>query len=417
MIKDKTIFRNFIWNTMGSTLASFNSLFFLIAVTRINGIENAGIFSICVTTALLLYIFAIYSGRNCHVTDIENQIKDQDYIVSRIFSCMGMMAIAILYILFSGYDTSQSSILFFLCLWKALEAFADVFYGVLQKNGKLYLVGQSLALKSILGIIAFITIDYFTKNLAYACSMLPLVSLLVLLLFDFSKAKKEIRKEERARKENVFTIYKKEFFLFASAFLAMYLLNAPKYGIENYLTNEIQGIYGIILMPASILPLFAQFMVAPMMNQLTNHYKNKEYIKMHKIENKLMLSILGFGMIAILIAYMVGIPVLNFIYQVNLINYQWPLVSIILAYVIYAIAFVKTIILTIYRNIEDQFWIYLASCFLMFFLSNGLIQAYKEAGIIPTYLIVMVIFYSLFTILTRYRYKKKIKDECNGKRK
>ena len=53
--------KNFIWNLIGSTINSFTSLIFLIIVTRINGIEAAGIFTFAFSTACLFYIIGIYS--------------------------------------------------------------------------------------------------------------------------------------------------------------------------------------------------------------------------------------------------------------------------------------------------------------------------------------------------------------------
>ena len=409
-MKDKMVFRNFIWNSLGSILASFNSLFFLVAITRINGLESAGVFSICVTTAFILYIFAIYSGRNCQVTDIKGEIKDRDYMISRIITCIGMLGITLGFMVFSHYSYEQNIIVFFLCLWKGMEAFADVFYAVLQKNEKLYLVGQSLTLKSIVGIILFVVVDLLTYNVICACGMLVLVSICVFLTFDLPKTKPFIKKEEKATKENIIKIYKNEFFLFASAFLTMYLLNAPKYAIEKYLTNEIQGIYAMILMPASILPLFAQFVIAPTMNELTQHYKEKRYQDMKKIERKLIVWIIGFGSLAIILAYFIGIPALNLIYRVNLTNYQLPLVGIIFAYVIYSSGFVKTIILTIYRKIKEQFIIYCISSIAVYMFSNIFVKQYGENGIILTYIVVMCLYYVLFSLVTTYQYHKNLKN-------
>ena len=48
--------KNVIWNILGTGFNSFNSLFFLIIVTRINGTTNAGIFTIAFSTACILYI-------------------------------------------------------------------------------------------------------------------------------------------------------------------------------------------------------------------------------------------------------------------------------------------------------------------------------------------------------------------------
>ena len=62
--QERTLFlKNFIWNILGTGFNSFNSLFFLIIVTRINGVVEAGIYSIAYATALILYTVALYSGR------------------------------------------------------------------------------------------------------------------------------------------------------------------------------------------------------------------------------------------------------------------------------------------------------------------------------------------------------------------
>ena len=44
--------KNFIWNMIGSVVNSFTSLIFLIIVTRINGVEQAGIFTFAFSISL-----------------------------------------------------------------------------------------------------------------------------------------------------------------------------------------------------------------------------------------------------------------------------------------------------------------------------------------------------------------------------
>ena len=71
--------KSYIWNTIGSGFNSFNSLFFLIIVTRINGIKEAGIFTFSFATAAMLYIIAIYSGRTYQVTETIKDIGDNEF--------------------------------------------------------------------------------------------------------------------------------------------------------------------------------------------------------------------------------------------------------------------------------------------------------------------------------------------------
>lgn len=320
-----------------------------------------------------------------------------------------MIILTIVFIFFCRYDSYKFAILFFLCLWKAIEAFVDVLYAILQKQDKLYLVGQSLVIKSLLAIIIFIGVDILFKNLVIACMTLPIVSLIIFFVFDLPRILPNIKKEEKINKDNVYAIYKNEFFIFAGTFLTMYLLNAPKYAIEQYLNNEIQGIYGMILMPASILPLFAQFILAPTITELTRDYKESKLMKMNQIEHRSIRLIIGFGIFAIVVAYLIGIPVLNFIYNVDLSQYQIDLILILIAYIIYAIGFVKTTILTIYRNIKEQFGIYLLVSIVALIVSTIFIKQWQERGVVSAYLLIMIFYGALSTITKYYQYRRKVR--------
>lgn len=410
MIKDKKIVKNFIWNTIGSTLASFNSLFFLIAITRINGMQDAGIFTITFATSSIFYIFAVYSGRNCQITDIKEQIKHKEYMISRILNCAVMAILVCIYILVNDYNDYKNIILIILCIWRCLEAFSDVLYGVMQKEGDLYKVGISQIVKAIIGLIAFVLIDIITRNLIISCASLCIVSILTILFYDFPQAIKLLPKGEKIQSQNIINIYKKEFFLFANAFFVMYLLNAPKYAIENYLTEETQAVFGIILMPASILPLFAQFVVAPIVNKLTSLYKEGNIHKMKQIETKSIGAIIIFGVIAILLGYTIGVPALNFIYNVNLNEYKIDLAIILLAYIFYAMGYVETMILTIYRNMKGQFWVHLITAVIICISSYYLVNRLNIIGASISYLITMVTYYIMLTVISRYQSKKEKKS-------
>ena len=409
---DKKLMRNFIWNTIGTTLASFNSLFFMIIITRINGLEDAGIFSITFATASLLYIFAIYSGRNGQITDVKNEINDKEYMVSRIITCLLAIVIMIVMVALNQYDNWKNSILICLCIWKFLEAFADVFYAILQKKEELYRVGISLILKSVLGLIIFFLIDLVTKNLLYACLSLIVVSILVMLCYDIPQVRKRMDKNEKVRKENLLKIYQGEFYLFANTFLLMYILNAPKYAIESYLTDEVQAIFGIILMPASIIPLFSQFVMAPIIRKMTDQYKENKIQQMKQLDHKMTQMIIGFGLLATAIGYFIGIPVLNLLYHRNLDVYRMNLVIILLGYILYAAGYIKTISLTIFRNRKELFFVHAFVAILILIISNVAVKYFGMDGASVTYIFAMATYYLVFMWITRRKYQQK-QEEAN----
>ena len=97
-MKENIQFRkNFIWNILGTGFNAFNSLFFMIAVTRINGVDNAGIFTIAFSTACIIYIVGVYAGRIYQVTEPDKSITDKEYIINRIITTVAMLILVILF--------------------------------------------------------------------------------------------------------------------------------------------------------------------------------------------------------------------------------------------------------------------------------------------------------------------------------
>ena len=76
---------------MGSGISSFISLFFLIIVTRINGTDIAGVFTLTFATALMFYTLALYSGRTYQVTETDKKINDDDFIKHRLITSLLMI--------------------------------------------------------------------------------------------------------------------------------------------------------------------------------------------------------------------------------------------------------------------------------------------------------------------------------------
>ena len=182
MEQTKQFRKNFIWNIIGTGFSSFNSLFFLIIVTRINGVENAGIFTLAFSTACILYMIGIYAGRIYQVTENDSSITNKDYIVNRLVSCTITIFMIIAFVIIRQYDLYKSAIFIILAIYKSLEAFSEVIYGILQKNNFLDKAGKSGFIKSILSILLFIIVDIISKNLIMACLSVVFVYIFFMIL-------------------------------------------------------------------------------------------------------------------------------------------------------------------------------------------------------------------------------------------
>ncbi|MBR0351171.1 MAG: hypothetical protein IJH76_05105 [Clostridia bacterium] len=243
MNKDIQFKKNFIWNILGTGINAFNSLFFMIAVTRINGIENAGVFTIGYATACIIYVIGIYAGRIYQVTEPDKSITNKEYIINRIITVALMNILVLAFCLIRKYDAYKTIIFLLLTFYKSLEAFSEVIYGILQKNEKLEIVGKSLFIKSIVSICAFIVVDIISKNVILSIISAIIIWIIIIILFDLKKSKTHIDYSKKVNWKNVLKIFRFGFTTFAIAFLGLYILNAPKYSIDTYLGNDIQTIF------------------------------------------------------------------------------------------------------------------------------------------------------------------------------
>lgn len=403
-MKENTQFRkNFIWNILGTGFNAFNSLFFMIAVTRINGVDNAGIFTIAFSTACIIYIVGIYAGRIYQVTEPDKSITDKEYIINRIITTVSMLILVILFSVIREYDIFKSTVFLLLTAYKALEAFSDVIYGILQKNEKLDIAGKSLFFKSLISVIAFVAIDLITKNMIVSIISIILVSLLILIFYDLKNGIKYVDLKLPVKKENIIKIFKAGFFTFAISFLGMYVLNAPKYAIDSYLENNYQTIFGIIVMPATVIGLVAQFLIHPYLNQIVALYEEKNLKGLNKLALKLIIYILGVGVISSILAYFLGTQVLGLIYGLDLSAYRLGLLIIIIASTLYTIGVIYSSILTTVRETFSQFIIYIVMSIFAYIVANACTRVGQINGAVISYFLIMAMQFLIYTIYTNVK--------------
>lgn len=291
-------------------------------------------------------------------------------------------------------------------MYKGVEAFSEVLYGVLQKNEKLDLVGKSLFCKSLLSVILFIVIDAITKNLVISISAMVILSIIITIIYDLKNAGAYVIFAEKVKFENVMKIFKYGFYTFAIAFLGVYLLNAPKYAIDAYLANNYQTIFGIIVMPATVIGLVAQFLIHPYLNKILELYENRKLKELKGIINKLILAIVGFGAISSLLAYFLGSEVLGLIYGIDLVAYRVQLLIIIIAATIYTIGVIYSSVLTTVRETKSQFVIYIILSIFAMIISNFLTQIGQISGAVWAYLAIMAMQFLIYTIYTNFKLEK-----------
>lgn len=402
--------KNVIWSTIGISCNVFISLFFLIITARINTIKDVGIFSFAFSIANTMYVLGSFGGRVYQVTDSEGEFEDNDYIGFRILSSISMIILTVLFVIVNRYDLYKSSIFILLVGFKFMESISDVYYAVMQKNNKLYSVGISMTFKAVVGIVLFTIMDYFTENLIVSICMIILVNLFTFICYDLAVVRNVKRVHPVFNITTLKRLLKTCIYFFAFTFLSSLVINIPRYAVDLYSTEEIQAIYGIIVMPATSIALFGQFILQPILVSLSKLYSEKKIKEFSSMINKGVLLLIGFTIVCEIGAYILGIPVLSLVYGIDLTPYKLQLLVVIFGALFSTIAAVYSTALTTMRMTKEQLIIYFANTTFAVLISFILVYKVELLGGVLSYVGIMFFQYISYTILYKFRLNREKKE-------
>lgn len=380
MIYDTVYKRNFIWNVIGSLSNALSSFILLLIVNRLVGSYEGGLFSIGFATAQLMAIVGCFEVRAFQSTDANDNYKFKDYYVFRLITCSAMIIISIVFIFIKGYDNRKALVVFLLCIYKMIDSLADVFEGLFQVKNRLDLTGKALTLRVIISTITLFISLLLYNNLIIALILICISAYFVYLLYTKRKAKAMIMSNDKFNIIRIKDLFMECLPLFLASFLHMYIINAPKYCIDYLMSPEFQNIFTIIFMPAFVINLLCIFLLRPSVVDVAQSYKKKEMVKLNRIINSLCLYVTVIGIICIVGMRFIGLPILEFVYNIDLSIYSKEVIIIMLGGLFNAIATIFYYLLTTIRIQKKIVIIYLITAIITIIISVPLVKRYSLLG-------------------------------------
>lgn len=398
--------KDYIWNSIGSFLQSAISPILLIVITRLNGVEDSGLFSFAMSLSVVFWAISLWGGRTYQVSDVKKEFSSGDYIVVRFISSLIVAVFSISFCILSGYDLIKTELIMVLVSFKILESIADSMYGVLQIHNKLYIVGISLTIKSVFGFIIFAIVDILTKNIVYGALSIFLVNIVVVIFYDIPWMKHV--ESVGLTKKNIMQagkIMKKTAEVFVVVFLTMFSLNIPRYFLDKYHYDQI-GYFGIMAMPITLLTLFISFVLQPNAVNLSELLKKKKIKEFTKIVSKIDFITFTLGILFVVSSYLIGVWVLNTVFGIDINNFRIDLTIMVIGAVANAFVSIYVNLLIILRRFKGQFYTLLVTNILAVVLSVYLIDRLAMLGSVLVFMIISF----LQAIILLFIYKRSLKN-------
>lgn len=401
----------YIWFTMGTACFALATLVMTILISRLLGETQAGMFSVGLSIAQWLVTIAYFEIRTFQVTDVRNEYSFKYYLTLRILMCIITFLASIVYVVFNNYDIQKVIIILLVCLYKISDSIADTFEGEFQKEDRIDISGKSEFYRVFFSILVLVIAVAVSKNLILSLIIMNVVAYGMIVLLDISIAVKRVSVRMTWDMKRLWELVKMCVPLAVSTFLSTYIINSSKLSVDRVLGDEAQLYYTAVFMPNMVINLFSGIIFKPMQTAMAVNYYEKKYKNFWHIISKMILIITGFTFVCEVGAYILGIPILSWLYGVNLKEYKLTLLLLLLCGGINAINIIFYYVLAIMRKQKYMTILYIIVCLVSFLIMDTMTGKMGLMGASLGYLILVSLLAALLLVYIIIQTRRNTKNE------
>ena len=401
----------YIWFTMGTACFALATLVMTIVISRLLGETQAGMFSLGLSIAQWLVTIAYFEIRTFQVTDVRNEYSFKYYLTLRILMCIITFLASIVYVVFNNYDIQKVIIILLVCLYKISDSIADTFEGEFQKEDRIDISGKSEFYRVFFSILVLVIAVAVSKNLILSLIIMNVVAYGMIVLLDISIAVKRVSVRMTGDMKRLWELVKMCIPLAVSTFLSTYIINSSKLSVDRVLGDEAQLYYTAVFMPNMVINLFSGIIFKPMQTAMAVNYYEKKYKNFWHIISKMILIITGFTFVCEVGAYILGIPVLSWLYGVNLKEYKLTLLLLLLCGGVNAINIIFYYVLAIMRKQKYMTILYIIVCLVSFLIMDTMTGRMGLMGASLGYLILVSLLAALLLVYIIIQTRRNTKNE------
>ena len=440
---------NYIWNAIGGMLNAGQSVLVLIIVTRVCGLEAAGLYSIAFATGNLFMYLGNYGVRNYQVSDVDEKFPFRSYILHRLLTVALMLLAAAVYCTYSllrgAYSPAKTMTVAAMCLLKAIDCLEEVLEGRLHQRGRLDLAGKMMTVRLLISIGGMLAVLVATGNLLTATNAAIILAAAAVILMAAAcrrtllplqpapelvadvgnagaapgaaaknrgaatspaAASAAVSAARRGALRDAAVLMRVCFPVCAANFLSFYLINAPKYAIDAAMSETAQAQYNFIAMPVFVIQLLGMFVYQPVLVRMTLSWNSADQKGFLRDFLRITAGLLIIAALCLGGAYVLGIPVLSALYATDLSALKPELLLILTGGVFLAMNGFYSAVLTLMREQNRIPVMYLAGAVLSLILTPHFVEISGIMGAVISFVLIMAIVCALLSAQFAVAYKK-----------
>lgn len=373
---------NMFWNSFGSIVYLGCQWLITILVVRLStGYEDAGALALGMAVSNVFSPIGYFKVRTYQVSDVNNRFSSGDYIGMRILTVTMSLVVMLVY----GFATCSYSdlpVVFCYGLFSCGPIIVDVYHGIDQRHMRMDIIGKSLIMRGAFSLICFVGGMVLFRSLTAALLLMTISTFMIIFLYDI----RQCRQFSESLRPNFSKSTILELFGICFPMVIALLFSSAAPSIPRQMLGEmygpsILGIYASVAAPVAIIQMGAQYVYAPLIGVLAEHFADRNVSKFIGTIGKVLLA-MGVIMIAsILLFVVIGKSLLEVLYGADMANHADLLIPLIICTVITALSWFVGDVLIVIRRTKANCLMYAISFFVSIVLSYFLIWPFESNGV------------------------------------
>ena len=295
-----------------------------------------------------------------------------------------------------------------MCACKAVDCLEEVFEGRYQQKGRLDRSGKLVTFRLLVSIGGMIAVLLVTRDLLTAVWWGVFLAAAASALIIWRYRETAAFERTAFSFSGIVGLMRECFPVCAANFLSFYLINEPKYAIDTAMDETAQACYNFIAMPVFVIQLLNMFLYQPMLIRMTASWENGRRKEFLGYFGRICGALALISAPILLAAWILGIPVLSWLYATDLSALRTELLLIMTGGIFLAFNGFYCAVLTIMRKQKEIPLTYLAGAVLSLAATPAMV---RENGIIGAVLSFVLVMAAVTVLLTaRFAFALRNKD-------
>lgn len=349
----RTLLRDTAWNAAVNAATAGLSVFLLMLTVRFAGAYWGGVVALGLAMSQQLFTLGNFTMESYHASDIAEKRSFADYVAAKSLTLGAMLLAGAAWLAAGHFGRDKSFAFVGLLAYQASDAFSNAFFARYQLKGRLD-VGCRVRLDKIAAFAGvYAGMLWATDNPVAALWTGSAVHAALFFALDVPKLRVFGPLRGWGGWRASASVLAACAPLALNSFLVMYVSNGPRFAVDGTMGEESLAKFSALFMVSFAVAVCGDFLMNPQIVRLAAAVQGRDRGGAWRIVGRQAVLIAGLGAAGLAVAATVGIPVLSWVFGLDLSGYRGVLLALLGGGVLVAYYQLAQFVLVVLRR---QIW-------------------------------------------------------------